>query len=320
MLAVLAGGAGACGGSGPALKPPPTNVERFNADGVQRLEQGDLGGAQSLFEAALADAEPVDDLTGQVEAWSNLGAVARARGDLPGALTCYTTALRIHRAVGTRDAAEARARLNLGIVLAALRRTDEARPELALSLEIARARGEKSMERSVRVALASLDLTQNKYEAARTAAAQIAKEAEAAGDRTALSAALPIEAAALDRLGRLDEARQRLLFALAIDRDRRDAVQVRDDLLALATIAERTKASCDAVSLLGRAARVSRSLGRRETAEAELSRALSLAEAAGSCPGDEVVAIKASLAACRDHPGERTSNATQAAQPKDGGR
>jgi tetratricopeptide (TPR) repeat protein len=292
LLTMLAGVVLGCGGSGSPLKAPPSNVERFNADGVMRLELGDLGAAQSLFEAALADAEPVDDLAGQVEAWSNLGAVARARGDLPGALTCYTSALRVHRALGTRNAAEARARLNLGIVLAALRRTDEARAQISASLDIAQATGNKSIERSARVALASIDLAQGKHEAARAAAAQVAKQATDAGDRAALSAALPIEAAALERLGRLEEARERLLLALAIDRDRRDAVPVRDDLLALAAIAERTKAPCDAVSLLGRAALVSRRLGRQAIADAELAHALSLA-AGGNCPGDDVAAIKA---------------------------
>jgi tetratricopeptide (TPR) repeat protein len=292
LLTMLAGGVIACGGSGSALKPPPTNVERFNADGVLRLELGDLGAAQSLFEAALADAEPVDDLAGQVEAWSNLGAVARARGDLPGALACYTSALRVHRSLGTRNAAEARARLNLGIVLAALRRTDDARAQVTTSLDLARANKEKSVERSARVALASIDLTQGKHEAARAAAAQVAKEANEAGDRSALAAALPIEAAALDKLGRPGDARQRLLLALAIDRERRDAVQVRDDLLALAAIAERTKAPCEAVSFLGRAALVSRRLSRQATADAELAHALSIAEG-GNCPGDDMAAVKA---------------------------
>lgn len=292
LVTMLAGVALGCGGSGSALKPPPNNVERFNADGVLRLELGDLGAAQSLFEAALADAEPVDDLAGQVEAWSNLGAVARARGDLAGALTCYTSALRVHRALGSRDAAEARARLNLGIVLAALHRTDEARAQISASLAIAQTTGDKSIERSARVGLASIDLAQGKHEAARATTALVAKQAKAAGDRAALSAALPIEAAALDRLGRLDEARERLLFALAIDRNRRDAVMVRDDLLALASIAERTKAPCDAVSLLGRAALVSRRLGRQASADAEIAHALSLASD-GSCPADDVAAVKA---------------------------
>lgn len=273
FVAVLAG----CGG-GSASGPPPTAAQRLNGEGLRLLERGERPSAEGAFREALAEAELVDDLAGQAEAWNNLGAAATARGDAREAWACHATALRLHRARGVRDLGEVRTRTNLGGAMLTLGDAAGAERELITAAALARSLSNPSAARLAEVGVASCMLTRGaSTEAARKARA-IAEEARRDADAGSEAAALSIEGAALESTGDLAGARERLTAALEIDRKREQPLTVLGDLLALARIASRSGDDAAASSLHARASRIARRLGQLDLAERELTAAIAAAQ------------------------------------------
>ena len=80
--------------AGPKVGPPPSAAARLNAEGLRRLERGDDAGAEEMLRGALREAELIDDLTSQAEAWNNLGALAMATPSQGSACTARSRAAR----------------------------------------------------------------------------------------------------------------------------------------------------------------------------------------------------------------------------------
>jgi tetratricopeptide (TPR) repeat protein len=288
LLALLALLLAAPACSAPPPRPAATAAQRLNGEGLRRLERGDEEGAEQLFRDALREAELVDDLLAEAEAWNNLGALAAARGDARGAWASHAAALRLHQARGVRDKGEVRTRTNLGGAMLLAGEAEPARIQFTEAVALARALGDPGAGRMAQVGLAAARLRQNQAPAAREEAAQAAASARAADDQGALGAALSIEGAALEIEGRLDEARARYDEALAIDRQREQPAAVAEGLRSLARVAEKQGDRQGAAALLGRGARALRRLGRLDEAEADLARAITLAG-----PGPEAEALEA---------------------------
>lgn len=266
-----------CGGSG-ASGPPPTAAQRLNGEGLRLLERGERPSAEGAFREALAEAELVDDLAGQAEAWNNLGAAATARGDAREAWACHATALRLHHQRGVRDLGEVRTRTNLGGAMLTLGDVAGAERELSTAAGLARSLSNASAARLAEVGVASCMLSRgDAIEAGRKARA-IADEAKRDGDTGAQAAALSIEGAAFENQGQLGPARERLGAALELDRQREQPLTVLGDLLALARIASKAGDTAAASSLHARASRIARRLGQLDLAEHELSAAIVAAE------------------------------------------
>lgn len=266
-------------GSPPAPRPAPTAASRFNAEGLRRLERGDLAGAEGMLRDALREAELVDDLPGQAEAYSNLGALAAQRGDRDGALVMHTSALRAHLAAGAGTAGEARARTNLGGALMALGRRDDARAEFTRAIAVSDALGDARVGLTARVGLATLTLTTSVDEAERLArdAAGLARKL---GDDAALASALVAEGVAREARGDRDGGRARYAEALELDKRREDPGAVADDLGRLSQVEESLGKRGEAASLSARRSRVLRRMGRLGDARAAMERATTLATGA----------------------------------------
>src|SRR6202044_871833 len=93
-------------GCGSAPPPAPSTAQRLNAEGLVRLDRGEGDEADDAFQSALQEAELVDDLQSQAEAWNNRGALAFARGHCEDAWKMHAAALRIHQLRGVRDEGE----------------------------------------------------------------------------------------------------------------------------------------------------------------------------------------------------------------------
>lgn len=293
VLAVTVSVVLGCGGG--SSRPPATAAQKLNAEGLRRLERGDAEGADAMFREAVREAELVDDLTGQSEAWNNLGALATARGEPRAAWAYHASALRLHRASGApRDAGEVRTRMNLASAMLASGRVPEAKEQLAEAIRLADSLGTPRAALMARVGLAAIALRSGDGPGARQQAAAAAAEARLATDDGALAAALSVEGAALELSGDRAAARARLEEALAIDRKREQPAAVADDLRALARLAEASGDRAAAASFLARASRIARRTGQLDVAESELRRAIALAEAAAP---DDVAELRAELAA-----------------------
>ena len=263
-------------GSPPAARPPASAAHRYNGEGLRRLERGDLKGADEMFHDALREAELVDDLVGQAEAWNNLGALAAARGAPRDAWAYHAGALRLYQLRGAPEPGQIRAHANLGGAMLLAGAVDEAEAQFRAAAALAEQLGRPAAAALARVGLAAAELRRGKGEQAAALAHQEADGARRRGDEGAQAAALSIEGAALELLGRLAEARARHEEALALDRRREHPGAVRDDLRALARLSERQGDRGGAASYLTRAARVSRRMEDLDASEAELRRAISL--------------------------------------------
>lgn len=275
----------ACGG--PKNGPPPTAVERLNAEGVRRLDRGDDPGAEAMFRDALREAELVDDLGGEAQAWNNLGALALARGDLEQAFASHAAALRLHEQRGVRDEAEVRTRADLGTALLALGRTDDAQRQFDEAIALATHLGRPDAALLAEVGRAAVLLRVGKAAEALEAAGRAATDAGRAKDEAAKGGALAIQGVAFEATGRLDEAKRALERALDVDRARGAPRGVRDDLRALARVAERRGDAKRAAELLSRTARIARRLGDLAGASRDLDRAIALARGTEAAAGLE---------------------------------
>jgi tetratricopeptide (TPR) repeat protein len=297
----------ACGG--PKQGPPPTAAQRLNAEGVRRLDRGDAAGADQMIHEALKEAELVDDLVAQAEAWNNLGALATARGNAREAWSAHATALRLHQATKTRTTGEVRTRANLGAALLALGKTADAKAEFEEAVNLAERIGEPDAARLARVGLAAvalragdaaraLALARALAEAKSDAGGSGADGAASSGD-AARSSAFALAGAAEEALGDLRGARASYERALDLDRKRDAPRAVAEDLEGLARVAARAGNAADAASFLARSARVARRLGDRAAAARHLGRAIELLRE--SSP-DGAAALEAELKAMQEAP------------------
>jgi tetratricopeptide (TPR) repeat protein len=262
----------ACGGKRP---PEPTTAERLNAEGLTRLERGEGEAADDLFRNALMEAELVDDLKSQAEAWNNRGVLAFSRGDCEGAWRDHAAALRLHALRGVRDAGEVRTRVNLGTALLACGKRDEARTNLTEAEGLARSLKDEHEATRARLGLAGLALAEGRAEDAAKGARAITESKP--DDDATRAAALALEGTALEAMNHLSEAKARFEAAADVDRRREAPTSVASDLKALARVAERAGDAGLASAYLLRASRIDRNLGALDVAARELARAKDLA-------------------------------------------
>jgi tetratricopeptide (TPR) repeat protein len=264
----------ACGG--PKLGPPPTAAERLNAEAVRRLDRGDDAGAEEMIRAALREAEMVDDLVAQAEAWNNLGALAMARGKYREAWSAHATALSLHQSTRVRGIGEVRTRANLGSALLASGKVAEAKSQFEEAVSLGEKIGEVKAARLAKVGLASVALRDG--DASRALALSHAV-LDGSGDATE-GGAFAVQGAAEEALHDLPAARG--AYERALDIDRRHAVPraVAEDLRGLARVAEQSGNAAEATALLTRSSRIARRLGQRGVAVRDLERALELSGAA----------------------------------------
>ncbi len=278
-----------CGAS-KAEPPPRSAAQRLSAEGVRRLERGDAAGAEQMFRDALEEAELVDDLPAQAEAWNNLGALAASRHDARAAWASHASAVRLYVATGKRLPGEARARTNLGSAMLALGRRDEAKAEFERALMVADALGAPALGLYARVGLAAVALAKKDAGVAAGLARDAARAARTAADEGALTAALSVEAAAAELLGDPMRARALLEEALARDRRREQPAAVAADLRSLARLEARVGRRAEAGRYLVRLAKIERRLGALDRAEATLEEAIDLLP-----EGDERGLVRAEL-------------------------
>ena len=268
------------GCAGPPPTPPRTPPETLNAEGVRRLERGDLEGAEDIFHDALHEAELVDDLGAQGEAWSNLGASAMARGRLDEARGYYVAALQRFGALEDDVPAEVTARTNLGAVLLSTGRPDEAVKQYEYAAALAERLGERKAGLLARIGVAASHLRRGDGESAARLAGSAGADAKRLGEDAAYAAALTVEAGAAELAGALPLAKEKLDAALAIDRRLGNPNSVLGDLQALARVARKAGDVRGAALLLGRYARVARNLGLYEVAETSLREGMALGASA----------------------------------------
>jgi diguanylate cyclase (GGDEF)-like protein/putative nucleotidyltransferase with HDIG domain len=134
----------------------------LNALAAVRWRQGDLDAADRLFHEALKRGASTTDPRLQVDVMTNLGSLAKIRGDFREALRCYEEALthgRLHSLlddiVGTLN--------NLGTANVALRRLDAAEDAFTEALTIANALGGLPVRIQLEVNCAALQIEKGDY-------------------------------------------------------------------------------------------------------------------------------------------------------------
>lgn len=90
----------------------------YSGLGMARYQGGDVDGAVTLVERALAAFEQLDDAQGAAQAWNNLGIIRARRGDPAGAETAHRRSLALWEELGD-DHGAAMAHNNLGLALRA---------------------------------------------------------------------------------------------------------------------------------------------------------------------------------------------------------
>jgi len=283
----------ACGG--PKVGPPPTTAERLNAEAVRRLDRGDDLGAEEMIRAALREAELVDDLVAQAEAWNNLGALEMARGKYREAWSAHATALSLHQATKVRGVGEVRTRSNLGSALLAAGKVVEAKAQFEEAVGLGDKIGEPKAARVAQVGLASVALRDG--DASR--ALSLSRLALDASGDAAEGGAFAVQGAADEALGDLPAARAAYEHAIDIDRRRAVPRAVAEDLRGLARVAERSGNPTEATALLTRSSRISRRLGELNIAVRDLERAIELS---GTAANDRKAALEEELRALRQAP------------------
>ncbi|HEV7993415.1 MAG TPA: diguanylate cyclase [Gemmatimonadaceae bacterium] len=156
----------------------------LNVLAAVRWRQGDLDEAERLFHEALERGTSATDPRLQVDVMTNLGSLAKIRGDFREALRCYEEALahgRLHslldNILGTLN--------NLGIANIALRRFDAAEDAFSEALTIANALGGLSIRIQLEVNCAELQIEKGDYTEARRRCDRAMKLAAHLGDTRA---------------------------------------------------------------------------------------------------------------------------------------
>jgi tetratricopeptide (TPR) repeat protein len=254
----------------PPEVPEPSSAQRFNSEGLRRMDRGDVDGAREMFSAALKEAELVDDLVGEAEAWNNLGAMALSAGRPDESRRLQEKALAFHLAAGSKGEALVRTRTNLGSSLLLLGDPRGATTQFEAALVAAR---DLPADRSLmaRVGLASAALQLGDDDRAERLAREAERAAHDTGEGAAEAGCLAVESGVLEHRSDAAGARERLERALDIDRRREEPYAVRDDLRSLARLVGAQGDRERRATLLVRAARVSRWLGDREAAARDLA-------------------------------------------------
>jgi tetratricopeptide (TPR) repeat protein/tRNA A-37 threonylcarbamoyl transferase component Bud32 len=207
----------------------------LNNIAVVLRSQGDLERARQLFEQVLAIAREIGSRGAEGYALNNLAGVLLHRGDLDGAAALYQQALVLWRELG--DAAgEASALDNLGV---ALRRRGElaaARERHEQALAIRRRIGQKIGEAASLYNLGSVLLDQGDLTGAERDFQQALATSRAAGSQTSTAYALFWSGEALARQGRLDEARRDHEAALGLRTGLGEKGNAAESRLALAEL------------------------------------------------------------------------------------
>ena len=156
----------------------------LNVLAAVRWRQGDLDEAERLFHEALQRGTSTTDPRLQVDVMTNLGSLAKIRGDFREALRCYGEALahgRLHslldNILGTLN--------NLGIANMALHRLDAAEDAFTEALTIANALGGLSFRIQLEVNCASLQIEKGDFAEAKRRCDRAMKLASHLGDSRA---------------------------------------------------------------------------------------------------------------------------------------
>jgi tetratricopeptide (TPR) repeat protein len=262
------------GCSGPPQVPPMTGAQRYNAEGLRQLERGELASADLMFHDALKEAELIDDLQGQAEAWNNLGALAMAHGDASQAYAHHWRALQLYATRGTRDVGEIRTRTNLGVALLAQKQFPRAKEQFEEAIHLAGVL--KQQDRSLLAAsgLTLLHLQEGLIDQALQEAQSLISRAEKAHDQEVLASGWATLAAIYQAKKDIPQAEKAIQKALVLDREREAPVAVANDLLALASLYQQNKEWEQAAMTLARCSRVERRLGLFAQAEQHLRTAI----------------------------------------------
>ena len=184
----------------------------LNVLAAVRWRQGDLDEADRLFHEALKRGTSTTDPRLQVDVMTNLGSLAKIRGDFREALRCYEEALahgRLHslldNILGTLN--------NLGIANMALRRLDAAEDAFTEALTIANALGGLSIRIQLEVNCASLQIEKGDYAEAKRRCDRAMSLASQLGDSRANAEAEKVYGIIARETGDLPQAEAHLVRA-----------------------------------------------------------------------------------------------------------
>jgi diguanylate cyclase (GGDEF)-like protein/putative nucleotidyltransferase with HDIG domain len=224
----------------------------LNVLAAVRWRQGDLDEADRLFHEALQRGTSATDPRLQVDVMTNLGSLAKIRGDFREALRCYEEALahgRLHslldNILGTLN--------NLGIANIALRRFDAAEDAFTEALTIANALGGLSIRIQLEVNCAALQVEKGDYAEAKRRCDRAMKLATHLGDARANAEAEKVYGIIARETGDLAAAEVHLLRAREMARAANELEFEGDVNRELAELFDRLGRSRETLQALNRA-------------------------------------------------------------------
>ncbi|MBW8769970.1 MAG: diguanylate cyclase [Gemmatimonadetes bacterium] len=224
----------------------------LNVFAAVRWRQGDLDEAERLFHEALQRGTSTTDPRLQVDVMTNLGSLAKIRGDFREALRYYEEALahgRLHslldNIVGTLN--------NLGIANMALHRIDAAEEAFAEALTIANALGGLSFRIQIEVNSAALQIEKADYAEAKRRCDRAMQLASHLGDSRANAEAEKLYGVIARETGDLTTAESHLQRAREMARAANDPEFEGDVNRELAELFERLGRSRETLQALNRA-------------------------------------------------------------------
>jgi len=224
----------------------------LNVLAAVRWRQGDLDEAERLFHEALQRGTSTTDPRLQVDVMTNLGSLAKIRGDFREALRCYEEALahgRMHslldNILGTLN--------NLGIANMALRRLDAAEDAFTEALTIANALGGLSIRIQLEVNCAALQIEKADYVEAKRRCDRAMSLASHLGDSRANAEADKVYGIIARETGDLVQAEMHLLRAREMASAANDLEFEGDVNRELAELFDRVGRSRETLQALNRA-------------------------------------------------------------------
>ena len=224
----------------------------LNVLAAVRWRQGDLDQADRLFHEALQRGTSTTDPRLQVDVMTNLGSLAKIRGDFREALRCYEEALahgRLHslldNILGTLN--------NLGIVNMALHRIDAAEEAFTEALTIANALGGASFRIQLEVNSAALQIEKGDFAEAKRRCDRAMQLASQLGDSRANAEAEKLYGIIARETGDLATAEAHLQRAREMARATNDLEFEGDVNRELAELFERLGRSRETLQALNRA-------------------------------------------------------------------
>lgn len=186
-----------------------------NMLGVARFEMGDLTGAESAFERALADATRQDDHLTAARATNNLGAIANVRGRHDTALGHYRVALPAYQRLGFA-AGMGETSHNIAITLRDMGQLDEADRYERRAIDFAADAENVRLAAMARAGRADISLRRGEAAVGQAEARKAVAEYRLIGDVLGEADALRVQGLALVALGELAEAEAVIRGALAL--------------------------------------------------------------------------------------------------------